>query len=168
MFGIVKNVSNWLKQKAEKRSMSGIHEVVIKVMVPEDHPIPKYQHKWDAGFDLRSLEDLVIMPGEHESFQAGLRIEIPEGYVGLVCPRSGLARKYGVTLLNTPGVVDAPYRGVVGVNLINHGKQPFTVMAGDRVAQMLIVPVAAVQFMRVDSLTETSRGEGGFGSTGCK
>lgn len=119
-----------------------------------------------AGADLVAAEDAVIAPGGVHAVATGIALAIPEGYEGQVRPRSGLALKHGVTVLNAPGTIDADYRGEVKVILINHGPEPFRVARGDRIAQLVIAAVAPAHFERVEILPETSRGDGGFGSTG--
>ena len=137
-------------------------------------PMPRYAKKGDAGFDLRATEDVTVMPGRTELVGTGLAFEIPEGYFGLVAPRSGLGSKYGLTLANTPSVIDSGYRGEVKLALHKLAPMDFDdllgvgylVERGERVAQMLILPVAACEFVEVDELEGTERGAGGFGSTG--
>jgi len=121
-----------------------------------------------AGFDLCAAvrENLVIPPGEIKLIPCGFSMAIPPGYEAQVRPRSGLSTKFGITMINAPGTIDADYRGEVHVPLINHGKAPFTVERGMRVAQMLILPVPAVELLEVEELDETTRGKGGFGHTG--
>jgi dUTP pyrophosphatase len=113
-------------------------------------------------------QDLVIMPGGRALVPTGLAAEIPEGYEAQVRPRSGLALKYGISLVNTPGTIDADYRGEVGVILINLGQEPFTVKRGDRIAQMVIAPVTHAEIIEVADLSDTIRSDGGFGHTGHK
>lgn len=125
---------------------------------------PTYAHPGDAGFDLRAAEELVIEPGARKLTPTGLRLAIPEGFVGLVWDRSGLAVKHGVHCL--AGVIDSGYRGEVKVVLQNLGGKAFTVERGMRIAQLLVQPVISAELVRVDNLEETTRGEGGFGSTG--
>ena len=125
---------------------------------------PGYAHAGDAGFDLRASEELTIQPGARALVPTGLRFAIPEGYVGLVWDRSGLAVKHGMHCF--AGVIDSSYRGEVKVVLANLGAEPFTVERGMRIAQMLVQPVAQAALVRMESLEETTRGEGGFGSTG--
>ncbi len=125
---------------------------------------PHYAHPGDAGFDLRACEELTIPAGGRVMAPTGFRLAIPAGYVGLVWDRSGLAAKHGIHCL--AGVIDSGYRGEVKVVLQNLGDRPFVVERGMRIAQMLIQPVAEAQLTRVESLEESSRGEGGFGSTG--
>lgn len=129
------------------------------------HPV--YATEGSAGADLRSAlaTPLVLAPGERGLVPTGIRLAIPQGYEGQVRPRSGLAIKHGVTVLNAPGTVDSDYRGEVRVILINHGSSEYTIQPGDRVAQLLITPVAQAQFIPED-VNETTRGSGGFGSTG--
>jgi dUTP pyrophosphatase len=121
-----------------------------------------------AGFDLCAAVDnaVVMQPGDIFLVPCGFAMAIPDGYEAQVRPRSGLASKFGVTLINSPGTIDADYRGQVHVPLINHGKLPFTIERGTRVAQMLILPVPAVEMVEVSELDETTRGSGGFGHTG--
>jgi dUTP pyrophosphatase len=139
--------------------------VGVKIKVVGD-VLPKYATRGDAGADLVSAEDVRISAHQRVLVKTGIKIAIPEGYVGLVHPRSGLALKHGITVLNAPGTIDAGYRGEVGVILLNTGSLDFEVKAGDRIAQLVIQKVEYAEFEVVDSLTETDRGEGGFGSTG--
>jgi dUTP diphosphatase len=119
-----------------------------------------------AGADLVSAEDATIAPGAVHAVATGIALAIPEGYEGQVRPRSGLALKHGVTVLNAPGTIDADYRGEVKVILINHGPEPFRVSRGDRIAQLVVAPVTRAHFERVEILPASDRGQGGFGSTG--
>jgi dUTP pyrophosphatase len=134
----------------------------------QDLPAPRYMTEQAAGMDLRAAvtAPLTLAPGEFARVPTGIRVAVPAGHEGQVRPRSGLAARHGVTLLNCPGTVDADYRGEVCVVLINHGREPFTVQRGDRIAQLLITPVAHVEVTLVEKLDETARGEGGFGHTG--
>lgn len=125
---------------------------------------PSYAHSGDAGFDLRASADFLIPPGGRHLVPTGIRLAIPEGYAGLIWDRSGLAAKHGIHCL--AGVVDSGYRGEVKVVLQNLGSEPFKVERGLRIAQMLIQPVVRASLVRVESLNNSSRGEGGFGSTG--
>lgn len=120
----------------------------------------------DAGMDLYAVEAANILPGRWLGVGTGIAVEIPSGYEGQVRPRSGMARKHGVTVLNSPGTVDPGYRGEIRVTLINHGAEPFVIQPGDRIAQLVIGRYAAVEWELADNLDETERGEGGFGSTG--
>jgi dUTP pyrophosphatase len=132
--------------------------------------LPAYQSAHAAGLDLLAAvpEDTPVMlaPGKHALIPTGLTIALPQGYEAQVRPRSGLAAKHGITVLNSPGTVDADYRGEVCVLLINHGDQPFPIRRGERIAQMVIAEVARVELVPVTSLSATDRGSGGFGSTG--
>lgn len=134
----------------------------------EGLPLPSYETPLSAGMDIPAAvsEDVVIKPGERVLIPSGFAIALPSGYEAQVRPRSGLALKQGVTLLNTPGTIDADYRGEVGVILINLGQQDFTVTRGLRIAQMVIAPVSQAQMHEVADLPKTVRGDGGFGSTG--
>ena len=132
----------------------------------KDFPLPEYATPASAGVDLRASEARVIPPGGRALVPTGLRIALPEGYEAQVRPRSGLALKHGVTLPNSPGTIDADYRGEIGVILMNLGQEPFVVEPGDRIAQMVVAPVARVAWSEAEVLDATERGEGGFGSTG--
>lgn len=134
----------------------------------EDLALPAYMTEGAAGMDLRAAvqAELEIPPGEWRAVPAGLALAIPTGFEGQVRPRSGLAARYGITCLNSPGTVDSDYRGEIKVILINHGKEPFVVRRGDRTAQLVIAPVARAALNPVTALPDTSRGEGGFGHTG--
>ena len=132
--------------------------------------LPAYQSAHAAGLDLLAAvpEDapLVLLPGKHAMVPTGLTIALPEGYEAQVRPRSGLAAKHGVTVLNAPGTVDADYRGEINVLLINHGAEPFAIRRGERIAQIVIASVTRAEFVAADQLSSTERGSGGFGSTG--
>lgn len=132
--------------------------------------LPAYQSALAAGMDLLAAvpeaEPLVLAPGKRAIVPTGLMIAVPAGYEAQVRPRSGLAAKHGITVLNAPGTIDADYRGEVGVLLINHGDAAFPIRRGERIAQMVIAPVDQVELTLVASLSETGRGSGGFGSTG--
>jgi dUTP pyrophosphatase len=136
----------------------------------EGLPLPAYETAHAAGMDLRAAvpddAPLTLRPGDRHAVPTGLAMAIPPGFEGQVRPRSGLALRVGVTCLNSPGTVDADYRGEVKVILINHGPEDFIVRRGDRIAQLLIAPVVQASWREVDALEETARGEGGFGSTG--
>lgn len=134
----------------------------------ESAHIPQKAHEDDAGFDLYASENFVLKAHGFGCVPTALSIELPFGYEAQVRPRSGLAAKYGVTVLNAPGTIDAGYRGEVKVILINHGDEDFAITAGMRIAQMVISPVLPVVFTEVDTLEESARGEGGFGSSGTK
>ena len=128
--------------------------------------MPEYQTKSSAGADLCASEDTLIPAGEWRIVPTGIYLEIPPSFYGQVCPRSGLAAKHGVTVLNAPGIIDADYRGEVKVILINHGKSDYSVKKGDRIAQLIFAPCFQGRLNLVDSLEDTARGTGGFGSTG--
>lgn len=130
--------------------------------------LPKFAHPGDAGADLVATESVTIEPGGRALIATGLSMAIPLGYGGLVLPRSGLAVRTGVTVLNAPGLIDAGYRGEIKVALINHGSDPFEVEIGDRIAQLVVVAVETPEFVESDELEDTVRGPGGFGSTGLK
>ncbi|XOJ10921.1 dUTP diphosphatase [Corynebacterium striatum] len=129
---------------------------------------PERNHASDAGLDLRANEKVVIPVGARRLVDTGLAVEVPPGHFGAVVPRSGLAAKHGVTVFNAPGVVDCGYTGNIKVNLFNDGAKPFEIEAGDRIAQLIIIPFADVTLLEVDSLEETERGANGFGSSGVK
>lgn len=143
-------------------------KINIKVVAKEGAKLPLYKTSGAAGADICALleKPLVIESGKSAMVPTGLFFEIPEGYEVQIRPRSGLAAKNGVTVLNTPGTIDSDYRGEINVILINLGDKPFTVNSGDRIAQMLVAPVIQADFSIVSSLEETERGAGGFGSTG--
>ena len=128
--------------------------------------IPSYAHEGDAGMDLYSIDEVEIAPGETSLIHTGITIQLPQGTEAQIRPRSGLALKHSVTVLNTPGTIDEGYRGEIGVILINHSKNTFKVVKGMKIAQMVIKPVLRVEIEEVNELTQTSRGQGGFGSTG--
>jgi len=133
-----------------------------------DLPLPSYESEAAAGMDVRAAvkEQLTLQPGERMLVPAGFQMAIPKGYEAQIRPRSGLAFKYGITMLNTPGTIDSDYRGEVKVLAINHGDEKFTISHGDRIAQMVIAPVCQAEIHVVQSLDETERNDGGFGSTG--
>ncbi len=144
---------------------------MIKVSVKNrcsDLDIPERASEHAAGFDLRAAVDqpLVLAPGERALVPTGISVAIPPGYEGQIRPRSGLAVRHGISLVNAPGTIDADYRGEVQVIAINLGSEPFTIARGDRIAQLVIAPVLAVVLEAVEELGETARGSGGFGSTG--
>ena len=142
----------------------------VKVINKSKHTLPAYETNASAGVDLRAnLEEaLVLKPLERTLVKTGLFLEIPEGFEGQVRPRSGLALKKGITVLNAPGTVDADYRGEVGVILINLSQEDFTIEDGERIAQLVFCKVEQANWENVEILSETHRGEGGFGSTGVK
>ena len=144
--------------------------LVIKIHMDNgcEDLFPRKAHEDDAAFDLRSRVDAVIPSGKITLVPTGVFMELPVGYEAQVRPRSGLALKHGITVLNTPGTIDAGYRGEVGVILINAGENDFTVARGDRIAQMVVQKLADVELVAAEQLSDTSRGAGGFGSTGVK
>ncbi|MEL7370111.1 MAG: dUTP diphosphatase [Myxococcota bacterium] len=128
--------------------------------------LPAYQTAQAAGLDLAAAEAVVLPPRTHRAVRTGYEIELPPGYEAQVRPRSGLAARHGVTVLNSPGTIDADYRGEIIVLLINHGAEPFEISPGDRIAQMVICPVCRADVEVVEELSSTERGRGGFGHTG--
>ena len=131
-----------------------------------DAHLPTYAKDGDAGADLYSLHAVNILPGEYKLVSTGIAMAIPQGYVGLIHPRSGLAAKHGITVLNAPGTIDAGYRGEIKVLLINHSNEVYFIARAERIAQLVIQKVENVFFEPVDELPESNRGQGGFGSTG--
>lgn len=148
----------------------------VRIVNKSSNPLPTYSTEYSAGMDLRAnLKDeegndevISIATGERVLIPTGLYIQLPYGYEAQIRPRSGLALKYGITVLNTPGTIDADYRGEIGVCLINHGNDTFDVHHGDRIAQIVFAKVDQVQLIEVDKLDDTKRGDGGFGHTGVK
>lgn len=132
----------------------------------EDLPLPAYETAGSAGMDLRAAEAVTLKPGARHLVPTGLSIALPQGFEAQVRPRSGLAVKHGITVLNSPGTIDSDYRGEVKVPLINHGQDDFVIARGDRIAQMVIAPVVQIGWTEVAELGETARGTGGFGSSG--
>ncbi|MBR7180512.1 MAG: dUTP diphosphatase [Kiritimatiellae bacterium] len=141
----------------------------MKVLFKKISPLaqlPSYAHEDDAGMDIKSAEALSVPPGGRALVHTGLVMELPSGYEAQVRPRSGLALKRGITVLNTPGTIDAGYRGEVGVILFNSSPEPFAVEIGDKIAQIVVSPVTHAEIALTDDVGSTDRGEGGFGSTG--
>ena len=138
----------------------------INVMLVDGTPLPRHAKPGDAGMDLTARRSVTLMPQEVAIVGTGVRAEIPDGYVGLVFPRSGMASGRGITLANAVGVVDSGYRGEIMAPLLNVAGAPRHVEAGERVCQLVVVPFATCECVEVESLSETERGEGGFGSTG--
>jgi dUTP pyrophosphatase len=130
--------------------------------------MPGYATEGAAGFDICAAEDLALPPGQHRLVKTGFAMAVPPGFEAQVRPRSGLAAKHGVTVLNAPGTIDSDYRGEVGVVLINHGREPFVIERGMRIAQVVIAAVVQARLAETDTLDSTARGAGGFGSTGLK
>jgi dUTP pyrophosphatase len=129
-------------------------------------PLPAYASDGAAGMDVVAAEDVTLAPGGRHAVATGFALAIPRGYEVQVRPRSGLALKHGISLPNTPGTIDSDYRGELKIIMINLGAEPFAIARGDRVAQLVVAPVQPARFIEVDTLDETSRGAGGFGSTG--
>lgn len=142
-------------------------ELLIK-KIHDEAKIPEKAHKTDAGFDLFSVEDTLILSGEYKLIKTGISIQLPPSTEAQIRPRSGMALKFGITVLNSPGTIDEEYRGEIGVVLINHGKSDFQVEKHMKIAQMVVNPVMQVELKEIDILTDTARGAGGFGSTGTK
>ena len=134
----------------------------------EGLPLPAYETAGAAGMDLRAADAMTLKPGMRCLMPTGIAIALPQGYEAQVRPRSGLAVKHGVTVLNSPGTIDCDYRGEVKVPLINHGQDDFLIARGDRIAQMVIAPVTRIAWAEVETLGETARGTGGFGSSGTR
>lgn len=165
-----------MKTRNISRPSSGLLDTLtlVKVEIPIvlvskiEVPAPAYQSEHAAGMDLCAAvaEPITLEPGQRRLVPTGYAIAIPQGFEGQVRPRSGLALKYGITVLNAPGTVDADYRGELQVLLINHGAEPFVVRRGDRIAQLVITPYAHASLHLSDSLSSTERGAGGYGSTG--
>lgn len=141
-------------------------EVLIKLLEPQV-PIPSYVHPGDAGADLVTTVDVTLAPGQRALVPTGIAIALPDGYAAFVHPRSGLATKFGITIVNAPGTVDAGYRGEIKVTLLNTDpNNEITLLRGDRIAQLVIQPVSKAKFIVADQLPGSARGEGGFGSSG--
>jgi dUTP pyrophosphatase len=148
--------------------MHSISVSLLRLPGNDDLPLPTYETSQAAGMDLRAAvtEPVTLLPGERRAIPTGLAIALPPGYEAQVRPRSGLARKAGISLVNSPGTIDADYRGEIQVLLINLGQAPFTLERGDRIAQVVVAPVIRVTWQEVETLDETERGAGGFGHTG--
>jgi len=159
-----------LPRRATKppRVVAGIIDpmrIPLKRLDP-DLPLPAHAHPGDAGVDLRAAAPVRLEPGERVPVPTGIALAIPEGHAGLVVPRSGLALRHGVGVVNAPGLVDSGYRGEIVVILVNYGREPVEFSRGDRIAQLVVLPVSAQEFVEVADLPGSVRGEGGFGSTG--
>jgi dUTP pyrophosphatase len=143
-------------------------DLAVQVLrLDADLPLPSYAHPGDAGADLLSTVDLTLAPGERALVPTGIAVALPPGFVALVHPRSGLAARHGLSIVNTPGTVDAGYRGEISVLLINHDPvEPIELRRGDRIAQLVIQRFERARFVEVDQLPDSSRGAGGYGSTG--
>lgn len=142
----------------------------IRVINTSGNPLPEYATASSAGMDIRAMlgEPVVLMPGQRTLVPTGLKVEIPDGYEMQLRPRSGLALRNGITLVNTPGTIDADYRGEIGVILINLSQEPFTINPGERICQAVVAPVVHIQWEEASDLTESERGAGGFGHSGTK
>jgi dUTP pyrophosphatase len=139
---------------------------VLIQRLDEGLPLPTRARPGDAGVDLYAAAPMTLAPGERATVGTGVAVAIPAGHAGLVTPRSGLAQRHGLGIVNAPGVVDSGYRGEIRVILVNHGDEPVSLARGDRIAQLVVVPVAAADLVEVAELPDSERGEGGFGSTG--
>ncbi|MHB1000627.1 MAG: dUTP diphosphatase [Armatimonadota bacterium] len=142
--------------------------LIQRIPGTDDLPIPGYATPGSAGIDLLAAvdSDVVLQPGERFLISTGIRAAIPEGFEGQIRPRSGLALRYGISMVNSPGTIDSDYRGIIQIIMINHGSEPFTVKRGDRIAQMVIAPVIRAELIESDNLPDTLRNDGGFGHTG--
>ncbi len=140
----------------------------VKIINKSSHPLPEYATEYSAGLDLRASisEDITLRPLERKLVPTGLYVELPKGYEAQIRPRSGLALKYGITVLNAPGTIDADYRGEIRVILVNLSDEPFVIRDGERICQMVVAAHAQIEWQKTDSLEETGRGAGGFGHTG--
>lgn len=145
-------------------------KITVKITNNSGHPLPSYATEASAGMDLRAVIDapMTINPLQRVFIKTGLHIELPVGYEAQVRPRSGLAAKHGITILNSPGTIDADYRGEIAIILVNLSNEPFTLENGERIAQMVIAKHEHALWQETDKLSETTRGTGGFGSTGIK
>ena len=152
----------FLAEKMEK-----VKVCIQKLPGNEDIPLPQYMTEQAAGMDIFAAvtEEEIILPGQRKKIATGIAIALPEGYEAQIRPRSGLALKNGITLLNSPGTIDADYRGEIGLIVINHGEEPFVVKRGMRLAQMVMQKIFQAEWMETSSLNDTSRGNGGFGHT---
>ena len=140
--------------------------ITVKIKKIKDVNVPSYVHDGDSGVDLCSAEEYILKPMERKLIPTGIKIAVPKGYEAQVRPKSGLALKHGLSIVNTPGTIDAPYRGEVGIIVINLGGEPYKVEKGSKIAQMVFNKVEHANFEEVSELDETTRNEGGFGSTG--
>jgi dUTP pyrophosphatase len=154
---LFKHLFNYLGQESMELKIQQLHESAI---------IPHYAHPGDAGLDLFAIEQQEILPGEAQLIKTGIAIALPMGYEAQIRPRSGLALKHSITVLNSPGTIDAGYRGEIGIILINHGKKPFQIIPGMKVAQMVVTSFIQTKVIVTQDLDSTSRANKGFGSTG--
>lgn len=168
--GLVKNLESSVQSflRGESSARSAQLELKVKTLEHFKGDLPSYESEWASGFDVRAQlsEPLTLNPGQRSLVPTGLAFEIPQGYEIQARPRSGLAIKKGLTLVNTPGTIDADYRGEVKIILINLGAEPVTIEQGERIAQLVLCPVYQARLIEVDHISETKRGAGGFGSTG--
>jgi dUTP pyrophosphatase len=148
--------------------MSGVVDITIKRLRRGNTPLPAYMTSHAAGMDLCAdvVDEIVLLPGDRRLIPTGIAVAIPDGYEAQIRPRSGLALRHGIALVNSPGTIDPDYRGEIGVILINHGEEPFIIRNGDRIAQMVFSTFSRALFREVDHLDQTDRGDGGFGHTG--
>ncbi len=145
--------------------------ITVKIINRSHHALPQYSTPQSAGMDVRAYlpeGPVELLPGQRALIPTGLHIELPEGYECQVRPRSGLAFKHGITIVNAPGTIDADYRGEIGVLLMNCGQEPFTINDGERIAQLVVARYSHVEWNSTESISESARGEGGFGHTGVK
>lgn len=164
--GLVVAVIGSLAYSQAARPMAPPNMKVYFTRLDMELPIPRTAHPGDAAVDLHSRVDITLEPGQRSSVATGLAVSIPDGHAGLVLPRSGHANRHGVGVVNGPGLIDSGYRGEISVLLINHGDEAVSFRRGERIAQLAIVPIPSVEWTEVESLDETARGSGGFGSTG--
>lgn len=144
-----------------------MEEMTLKIIrIREDAVVPRYAHADDSGLDLFAVEPVTLAPGASALVKTGIKIQLPRDTEAQIRPRSGLAYKNGITVLNTPGTIDEGYRGEIGVILINHSREDFLIEPGMKIAQMVIMPVLRPRVVETDALSDTRRGGGGFGSTG--
>lgn len=146
--------------------MSQTPKVLIPIVLDQESQLPVYKTPGSAGMDLHSIEQVTLEPLERKLVKTGLKIALPEGYEAQIRPRSGLALKRGIALVNSPGTIDSDYRGEIGIILINLGQSVVSLEKGERIAQMVICPITQAKWQECNTLDETSRGSGGFGSTG--
>lgn len=156
--------ASYVEEKTKARGAK-MYEIKIKKL-SADAILPKKAHPSDAGYDLFANEAMTVLPGESVLISTGIAIALPPFTEAQIRPRSGLALKYQVTVLNSPGTIDADYRGEIKIIIINHGREPFAVTKGIKIAQMVIAPILATSLEEVDELSSTQRGQGGFGSSG--
>lgn len=166
LVGMLHNEKRKARELKKQSRGKQMNHVEIKTVIDDHGAVPAYSRADDAAVDLRASESCYIKAGAVRLVDTGVRVAIPSGYVGLVCPRSGIACKHEVTVINAPGVIDPNYRGSIKVGLVNHNSVGFDIREGDRIAQLLIVPVPRVVFQQVAELDDTERGADGFGSSG--